>query len=369
MRHVTTRRAVAAALALATTTALAGCAGAPGETGAQLVGVAMPTTTSDRWIADGDNVSAQLEALGHSVDLEYAEDDVPTQISQIEAMISAGADVLIVAAIDGTKLTDVLAEAAAADIPVISYDRLIRDSPDVDYYATFDNARVGVQQATTLLQGLGVLDAGGAPTGAAGPFAVELFAGSPDDNNATVFYDGAMSVLQPYLDSGVLVVPSGQTDFATIATQGWSGETAATRMATLLPAYDGTGLRLAGILSPYDGISIALLEATAGIGYGTDAQPWPAVTGQDAEVGSIKSIIAGEQFATVYKDTRQLAEVTVSMVEAVLNDDEPQTNDVTSYDNGVVTVPAYLLTSQVVTKSNYQQVLVDSGYYTVEDLG
>jgi putative multiple sugar transport system substrate-binding protein len=368
MRHVTPRRALAGVLVLATTV-LTGCAGATGDTSADLVGVAMPTTTSDRWISDGDNVTAQLEALGHTVDLEYAEDDVPTQISQLEAMISAGADVLIVAAIDGTKLKDVLAQAAAAGIPVISYDRLIRDSPDVDYYATFDNARVGVQQATTLLQGLGILDADGAPTGATGPFAVELFAGSSDDNNATVFYDGAMTVLQPYLDSGVLVVPSGQTDFATIATQGWSGDTAATRMTTLLPAYDGTGLRLDGILSPYDGISIALLKATESLGYGTPEQPWPVLTGQDAEVASVKSIIAGEQYATVYKDTRQLAEVTVSMVEAVLNGDEPQTNDVTSYDNGVVTVPAYLLTSQVVTMNNYQQVLVDSGYYTQKDLG
>jgi len=367
MRHGTTGRALAAVLALTATT-LAGCAGPTGQASTDLVGVAMPTTTSDRWIADGDNVSAQLEALGHTVDLEYAENDVPTQVAQLRAMIKAGADVLIVAAIDGTKLKDVLAEAAAADIPVIAYDRLIRDSPDVDYYATFDNARVGVQQATTLLQGLGVLDGTGAPTGVAGPFAVELFAGSSDDNNATVFYDGAMSVLQPYLDSGVLVVPSGQTDFASIATQGWSGETAATRMTTLLPAYDGTGLRLDGILSPYDGISIALLKATASLGYGTAEQPWPVVTGQDAEVASIKSIIAGEQYATVYKDTRQLAEVTVSMVEAVLAGDEPETNDVTSYDNGVVIVPAYLLTSQVVTKNNYQQVLVDSGYYTQEDL-
>jgi len=370
MRHVTMRRAAAVLLALAASSpALTGCAGPAAGTAAQLVGVAMPTTTSARWIADGKNVSAQLRALGHSVDLEYAENDVSKQISQIETMIHDGADVLIIAAIDGSKLKGALADAAAAKIPVIAYDRLIRDSPDVDYYATFDNARVGLQQATTLLQGLGVLAPSGEPTGATGPFAVELFAGSPDDNNATVFYDNAMSVLTPYLDSGVLVVPSGQTDFATIATKDWSGDVAATRMATLLPAYDGTGLRLAGILSPYDGISIALLKATSGIGYGTATQPWPIVTGQDAEVASVQSIMADEQYATVYKDTRQLAEVAVSMVEAVLNGDEPRTNDVTSYDNGVVIVPAYLLTPQVVRKNNYEQVLVDSGYYTKEDLG
>ncbi|WP_159808999.1 multiple monosaccharide ABC transporter substrate-binding protein [Cellulomonas citrea] len=363
---------IAAGLLLATAL-LTGCAAAtptPSGAAAQLVGVAMPTTTSTRWVADGKNVSAQLTALGHRVDLRYAQDDVPTQVAQVQAMIDEGADALIIGAVDGTALKDVLAQAGKRHIPVISYDRLIRDSPDVDYYATFDNLRVGVQQATSLLQGLGVLDATGAPTGARGPYSIELFAGSPDDNNATVFYDGAMSVLRPYLDSGVLVVPSGQTDFAAIATQAWSGKTAGARMRTLLPTYyQGPGRRLDGVLSPYDGISIELLAAAGEIGYGTAAQPWPVVTGQDAEVASVKSIIAGQQYATVYKDTRQLAEVAVSMVEALLGGREPETNDTTSYDNGVKVVPSYLLRSQVVTKSSYQDVLVASGYYTQQELG
>ncbi|MCG2799887.1 MAG: sugar-binding protein [Cellulomonas sp.] len=362
----------AAAATLLLSTVLAGCAtgtSAASSASAQLVGVAMPTTTSTRWVADGKNVSAQLTALGHQVDLQYAQDDVPTQVAQVQEMIDEGVDALIVGAVDGTALKDVLAQAGAKDIPVISYDRLIRDSPDVDYYATFDNLRVGVQQATTLLQGLGVLDAGGAPTGATGPFSIELFAGSPDDNNATVFYDGAMSVLRPYLDSGVLVVPSGQTDFDAIATPAWSGKTAGERMRTLLPAYESSGRRLDGVLSPYDGITIELLAATAEIGYGTAAQPWPVMTGQDAEVASVKSIIAEEQYATIYKDTRQLAEVAVSMVDALLNGQEPETNDITSYDNGVEVVPSYLLRSQVVTKASYQDVLVASGYYTQQELG
>ncbi|NTW38713.1 MAG: sugar ABC transporter substrate-binding protein [Cellulomonadaceae bacterium] len=348
--------------------ALTGCAGVGEAPAVLLVGVAMPTTTSDRWIADGENVTAQLEALGHDVDLEYAENDVATQVDQIGAMIDAGADALVIGAIDGTALKDVLARAAGAGIPVISYDRLIRDTPDIDYYATFDNARVGVQQGTSLLTGLGILDAQGEPTGAAGPFAVELFAGSPDDNNATVFYEGAMSVLKPYLDSGVLVVASGQLDFASIATQAWSGDTAAQRMATLMPAYAG-GLRLDGVLSPYDGISMALLDVVAQAGYGTPAQPWPTITGQDAEIPSVKSIVAGGQYSTIYKDTRQLAEVAVSMVDALLQGEEPETNDVTSYDNGVEVVPAYLLAPQLVTKDNYADVLVTGGYYTQEDLG
>jgi putative multiple sugar transport system substrate-binding protein len=368
------RRAMsgAAAAALLLSATLTGCAASTASTSgasAQLVGVALPTTTSTRWVADGKNVTAQLTALGHRVDLKYAQDDVPTQVSQVQKMIDEGADALIIGAVDGTALKKVLAEAGAKHIPVISYDRLIRDSPDVDYYATFDNQRVGVQQATTLLQGLGILDATGAPTGVRGPFSIELFAGSPDDNNATVFYDGAMSVLKPYLDSGVLVVPSGQTDFAAIATPAWSGKTAGARMRTLLPAYQSSGRRLDGVLSPYDGITIELLAATAEIGYGTAAQPWPVMTGQDAEIPSVKSIIAGQQYATIYKDTRQLAEVAVSMVDALLNGQEPETNDITSYDNGVKKVPSYLLRSQVVTKSNYQDVLVTSGYYTQQELG
>jgi putative multiple sugar transport system substrate-binding protein len=384
MRHGKRQRpgnAVAALLAVVAVGALAGCGSAAqaseadaGGTGAAseagdrpLVGVAMPTTTSERWIGDGENVEAQLEALGYDVALEYAENDVPTQVAQLETMIADGADALVIGSIDGVALKGVLAEAAAADIPVIAYDRLINESPDVDYYATFDNARVGLQQATQLLQGLGVLDAAGEPTGVTGPFNVELFAGSTDDNNATVFYSGAMQVLQPYLDSGVLVVPSGETDFTTIAIDAWDPKNAAARMETLLPYY--ADKRLDGVLSPYDGISIAIIDGAKGAGYGTATQPLPVVTGQDAELASAKSIGAGEQYGTVYKDTRQLAEVAVSMVRALLDGAEPETNDLTSYDNGVKVVPSYLLTPMVVDAQNYRQVLVGGGYYTAEELG
>ncbi len=377
MRHGKRHRAgnaLAASLALVAVATVAGCGsadpgagGGAGEDGRPLVGVAMPTTTSERWIADGENVQDQLQALGYDVDLEYAENDVPTQVQQLEDMIAAGADALVIGSIDGVALKDVLGEAADAGIPVIAYDRLIRESPDVAYYATFDNARVGVLQATQLLQGLGVLDAGGEPTGATGPYNVELFAGSTDDNNASVFYSGAMQVLQPYLDSGVLVVPSGETDFETIATAAWDPKNATARMQTLLPRY--ADRRLDGVLSPYDGISIAILDAVKGIGYGSADQPLPVVTGQDAELASAKSIAAGEQYGTVYKDTRQLAEVAVSMVRALLDGAEPETNDNASYDNGVKVVPSYLLAPQVVTGQNYRQVLVDGGYYTAEELG
>ncbi|PZR54148.1 sugar ABC transporter substrate-binding protein [Xylanimonas oleitrophica] len=363
-------RIVAAALAAGALSLTAGCSGpgSPGESGGSggsgetpLVGVAMPTTTSDRWIDDAENLRNQFESLGFDVSVEFAEDDPATQVEQLAAMVEAGADALVVGSVDGKALTGVLADAHAAGIPVVSYDRLIRDSKDIDYYASFDNARVGVLQGTALLTGLGILDASGAPTGVTGPFNVELFAGSPDDNNATVFYDGAMSVLRPYLDAGVLVVPSGQTDFESIATQAWSADEAAARMATLVPAY-GEGRTLDGVLSPYDGISRAVLTAAASIGQ------QPVVTGQDAEIDSVKLIAQGTQYATVYKDTRQLAEVTVQMVQALLAGSEPEVNDTTSYDNGAKVVPSYLLAPQAVTQANYTKVLVDSGYYTAEEI-
>lgn len=363
------RLAPAVALLLAAPLALTGCSTDAAGAEASLVGVAMPTTTSLRWIEDGDNLEAQLEALGYQVDLRYAENDVPTQVAQLDAMIDAGADLLVVGSIDGTALTDQLARAAQAGIPVIAYDRLIRESPDVDYYATFDNFRVGTQQATSLLQGLGVLDAAGEPTGAPGPYTIEVFAGSSDDNNATVFYEGAFSVLQPYLDAGVLEIPSGETDFATIATEAWDAKVGGERMTRLLDGvYAGTDRVIDGVLSPYDGISIAIIDVLKGAGYGTADRPLPVVVGQDAEAPSIKSVIAGEQYSSIYKDTRQLAEVTVAMGDALLKGGAPEVNDVTSYDNGVTTVPTYLLAPVVVTATNYESLLVGGGYYTEEDL-
>ena len=335
----------------------------PGGSG-QIVGVAMPTQQSERWIADGDNVRAQLEELGYSVDLQYANDDIPTQVSQIENMISSGAEALIIASIDGTTLTDVLAQAGDAGIPVIAYDRLINGSPNVDYYTTFDNFQVGVQQATSLLIGMGVVDENGERTDVAGPLNVELFAGSPDDNNATFFWEGAMSVLQPLIDEGVLVVPSGQTDFEQAAILRWLPETAQERMENILTVIGDT--QLDGVLSPYDGLSIGIISALTSGGYATDALP--IITGQDAEVGSVQSIIAGEQYSTIFKDTRLLAEQAVTMVDSILNGEEPEVNDTESYDNGELIVPSYLLESTIVTVDNYEEVLIESGYYEEGDL-
>jgi putative multiple sugar transport system substrate-binding protein len=341
----------------------------PGSNVGALVGVTMPTKSSERWIHDGDNVKAALEKLGYKVDLQYAENDIPTQVNQIENQITKGAKLLIIASIDGTAITTQLQEAADKKIPVIAYDRLIRNSPNVDYYATFDNFKVGVQQATSLLVGLKLKNADGTDGTATGPFNVELFAGSPDDNNATFFFNGAMSILQPLITSGKLVVKSGQTDFKTVAILRWQPATAQARMEDLLTKTYSSGAKVAGVLSPYDGLSIGILSALKSNGYGTAGQPYPIVTGQDAELASVKSIIAGEQYSTIYKDTRELAKGTVTMADAALKGGKPEVNNTKDYDNGKKVVPSYLLQPVIVDKTNYQQVLVTGGYYTQAQLG
>jgi putative multiple sugar transport system substrate-binding protein len=334
-----------------------------------LVGVTMPTKSSERWIHDGDNLKQQLEALGYHVDLQYAENDIPTQVNQLENQITKGAKLLIIASIDGTAITTQLQEAADKHIPVIAYDRLIRKSPNVDYYATFDNFKVGVQQATSLLIGLKIKNADGSDGTATGPFNIEVFAGSPDDNNATFFFNGAMSILKPYIDKGTLVVKSGQTAFNTVAILRWDPATAQKRMEDLLTKTYSSGAKVNGVLSPYDGLSIGILSALKSNGYGTAGQPYPIVTGQDAELASVKSIIAGEQYSTIYKDTRELAKTTVTMADAVLKGNKPEVNNTKDYDNGNKVVPSYLLQPVIVDKTNYQKVLVDGGYYTQSQLG
>ncbi|AHG46440.1 sugar ABC transporter substrate-binding protein [Rhizobium redzepovicii] len=324
------------------------------------VGIAMPTKASARWIDDGNNIVKQLEAAGYATDLQYGDDDIPNQLSQIENMVTKGAKVLVIASIDGTTLSDVLQKAHDAGIKVIAYDRLIRDSGNVDYYATFDNFQVGVLQANSIVDGLGLKDG-------KGPFNIELFGGSPDDNNAFFFYDGAMSVLQPYIDSGKLVVKSGQTGMDKVGTLRWDPATAQARMDNLLSA-NYTDAKVDAVLSPYDGLSIGIISSLKGVGYGTAAQPLPIVTGQDAEIPSVKSIIAGEQHSTIFKDTRELAKVTVAMVDAVMSGKEPEVNDTKTYDNGVKVVPSYLLKPVAVDKTNYKQILVDSGYYSEDKL-
>jgi putative multiple sugar transport system substrate-binding protein len=335
----------------------------------QLIGVTMPTSSSERWISDGKNLKESLEKLGYKVDLQYAEDDIPTQANQLDNQISKGAKLLIIAAINGEQLTTQIDKAHDAGIKILAYDRLLRGTVNVDYYATFDNFKVGVQQATSLLVGLGVKKEDGSDGDKKGPFNIELFAGSPDDNNATFFFNGAMSVLQPLIDNKTLVVASGQTKFEQAATLRWKAETAQARMENILTSTYKGDKKVDGVLSPYDGLSIGILSALKSAGYGTAGQPYPVVTGQDAELASVKSILAGEQFATIFKDTRDLAAATAKMADAVLKGQKPETNNDKDYDNGKKVVPSQLLQPVVVYKSNVKTALVDTGYYTAEKLG
>ncbi len=356
----------AAGAASSTTAATAGSAAttaaAAGNTaGGKYVGISMPTKSSARWIADGNNMVKIFNEKGYKTDLQYAEDDIPNQVAQIENMVTKGVNVLVIAAIDNKSLSQILKTAKDKKILVIAYDRLIRETTNVDYYATFDNFKVGVLQASYIEKALGLKDG-------KGPFNVELFGGSPDDNNAFFFYDGALSILKPYIDSGKLVVQSGQMGMTKVSTLRWDGATAQARMDNLLSAYYGNK-RLDAVLSPYDGISIGILSALKGVGYGSASKPMPVVTGQDAEVPSVKSILAGEQSQTVFKDTRDLAKATVDIVDAALNGKEVPVNDTKTYNNGVKVVPSYLLNSVNVDKANIQQALVDTGYYTKDQIG
>ena len=293
--------------------------GANGDGDKGFVGIAMPTKSAERWIADGDNMVEELEKLGYKTDLQYGEDKVENQVAQIENMITKGVDTLVIASIDGSALTDVLEKAHNEDITVIAYDRLLMNSEYVDYYATFDNFGVGVLQASYIEDKLGLKDG-------EGPFNIELFGGSPDDNNALINYNGVLSVFQQYFDSGQLVVPSGQTNFNQIATLRWDGSTAQARMDNLLSA-NYTDQTLDAVLSPYDPISLGIISSLKGVGYGSSDKPLPVITGQDATVAGVKSIIAGEQTQTIFKDTRVLAKNTIEMIEAITNGEEVPVND------------------------------------------
>ena len=329
--------------------------GSDEETDRARVGIAMPTQSSQRWIQDGGFMKEILEERGYLVDLQYAEDSIDAQVSQIENMIVKGADCLVIAAIDGAALFNVLNQAAENSVKIISYDRLIVNSPHVSYYATFDNFKVGVQQGGYLVEKLDLASG-------AGPFNIELFAGSPDDTNAYYFFDGAMSRLQSYIDNGQLVVASGQTDFDKAATLRWDGTAAQQRMDNLLAAFY-TDRDIDAVLSPYDGISIGILSSLKSVGYGS-AKAIPIVTGQDAEIPSIKSILAGEQTQTVFKDTRVLAKRASDMVDAVLRGVEPEINDTSTYNNGTGIIPSFLEEPISVDIINWEEILIDSGYYT-----
>ncbi|MCL2128020.1 MAG: sugar-binding protein [Treponema sp.] len=335
------------------------------STGKGLIGVVMPTRSEERWNKDGQAVKEGLEKLGYTVDLQFSDDDIPTQVRQIDDMISKGVKALVIASIDGSSLSNQLANAKAAKIPIISYDRLLMQSPNVDYYVSFDNYKVGMQMGDILITGLKLAQATSAK-----PVIIELFAGSPDDNNSVGFYQGAMDKLKPFFDSGVLKVPSGQIDRAVVGTLRWDAAEAQKRMENLLSAYYSGSQVLDGLLSPYDPISLSCLEACKAVGYGsTPGKPLPVVGGQDCIVASCKSILAGEQYATVLKDTRSLGAATVVLVDDIMQGKAISGLDTTSYNNGAKIVPSLLLDSVIVTKDNLQSAVIDTGYHSARELG
>jgi len=325
------------------------------------VGVSMPTKSGERWIRDGEAIKAGLEALGYEVDLQFAEDQVAAQVSQIENMIMQGVDALVIAPIDGSTMTDVAAKAKEQGAFVIAYDRLIMNTENVDYYITFDSIQIGKLQGGYIVEKLGLKDG-------KGPFNIELFAGSLDDNNAPLYFEGGMEELQPYLDSGQLVVKSGQTDLNQVAIHNWDGQVAQARMDNILSAHYSDGSKVDAVLSPYDGLSIGILASLKAIGYGSDDLPFPIITGQDAEIPSVKSIIAGEQTHTVFIDTRALGQAAVEVVHQCIETGEAEVNLPEAFDNGAKMVSAVGLSAHSVDIDNYKELLIDSGYLTEEEL-
>lgn len=330
---------------------------ASASAGGGKIGVAMPTKDLQRWNQDGSNMEAQLKEAGYEVDLQYASNDIATQVSQIENMINSGCQLLVIASIDGDSLGTVLDQAKEKNIPVIAYDRLIMNSDAVSYYATFDNYMVGTKQGEYIKEKLDLENA-------AGPFNIEIVTGDPGDNNARYFYGGAMDVLKPYIDEGKLVVKSGQIDFETVATANWSTETAQSRMDAIISANYADGTKLDAVLCSNDSTALGVTNSLEANYTGE----WPIITGQDCDIANVKNMIAGKQSMSIFKDTRTLASKVVEMVDAIMKGGEAPVNDKETYDNGTGVIPSYLCEPVFADVNNYKELLVDSGYYTEADL-
>ncbi|MDR0786029.1 MAG: sugar-binding protein [Treponema sp.] len=331
-------------------------------TGKYKIGVSMPTQSLQRWNQDGANMKTQLEAAGYAVDLQYAGDnDIPTQVNQIENMITGGCSALVIAAIDGSSLTEVLKSAKEKNIPVIAYDRLIMNSDAVKFYATFDNTKVGTMQGQYIADKLNLRNA-------EGPFNIELVTGDPGDNNVNFFFGGAMSVLKPYIDSGKLVVKSGQTAQAQAATPNWSTEESQRRFENIITSvgYGPDGEKLDAVLCSNDSTANGVTNALVNAGYTKDN--FPILTGQDCDKPSVKNMNAGIQAMSVFKDTRTLASRVVSMINSLAKNTSPEVNDTKTYNNGIGVVPSYLCEPIVVEPKDIQKALIDSGYYKPADI-
>jgi len=329
------------------------------------VGIAMPTRSLERWINDGEGLKTLLEADGCTVDLQYADNKTDQQISQIQNMVANGATILVIAAIDGTTLGPVLDTAGSAGATVIAYDRLILESPNVDYYATFDNESVGTLQGKFIEEQLGLANGDG-------PYNFEPFAGSPDDNNARFFFKGAWDVLSQYVDSGQLVVPSDKApatldDWQSIGILGWGSDDAQAEMDNRLSSFYAGGEKIDVVLSPNDSLAQGISQSLQLAGYTAD--DFPILTGQDGDKASVVNVLAGVQSMTVWKDTRLLGERVETMIKSILAGETPEVNDTETYDNGVKVVPSYLITPEVVTADTVQSKLIDSGFLKASDVG
>ena len=330
---------------------------APAEATGTKVGVAMPTKDLQRWNQDGSNMEEQLKAAGYEVDLQFANNDVQQQVSQIENMINNGCNVLVIASIEGDSLGTVLATAKEKNIPVIAYDRLIMNTDAVSYYATFDNYMVGTKQGEYIKDQLDLDNADG-------PFNLEVTTGDPGDNNARYFYQGAIDVLQPYIDSGKLVIKSGQLDFDQVATASWSSENAQSRAENIVSSNYADGSNIDAWLCSNDSTAQGVVAALDANYNGT----WPIITGQDCDIVSVQNMIAGKQSMSIFKDTRTLAAQVVKMVGQILSGETVDVNDTTTYDNGTGVIPSYLCEPVFADINNYKELLIDSGYYTEADL-
>ncbi|MDO4867865.1 MAG: sugar ABC transporter substrate-binding protein [Clostridia bacterium] len=325
---------------------------------AEKVGVSMPTKDLQRWNQDGAYMEEKLKEAGYEVELQFASNDVPTQLNQVETMIDNGCEVIVIAAIEGSSLGTALDKAGEKGIPVIAYDRLLMDNGNVDYYATFDNYSVGTVQGTYVKDALDL-------DNAEGPFVMEITAGDPGDNNARYFYQGAIDVLKPYIDAGKIVVPSGQIEFDQVATPTWKTDVAQKRAEDILTANYAGGEKIDAWLCSNDSTALGVTNALEA-NYGADN--WPIITGQDCDIANTKNMIAGLQSMSVFKDTRTLADRVVTMVGQILAGEEVEVNDTETYDNNVKVVPSFLCTPVFADANNYQEILIDSGYYTEDDL-
>jgi putative multiple sugar transport system substrate-binding protein len=355
MRNILVRSVAAGAIALLSLTACSSersggdstatsgsTEAAKGFPGNSLIGVALPAKTSENWVLAGDLFTNGLKEAGFQSDVQYAGSSttVADQQAQISAMVTKGAKVIVIGATDAAQLSTQVEAAKQAGATVIAYDRLIKNTQGVDYYVAYDNFKVGELQGQALLDGMKAKKPNG-------PYTIELFSGSSDDNNSAVFFDGAMSVLKPKIDAGEVVVGSGQKDIKQTATDGWKAENAQRRMDSLLTSTYNGDKTPDGVLSPNDTLARAIITSVKGAG-----KPLPIVTGQDSEVESVKSIVAGEQYSTINKDTRNLVKQTIQMVKDLQAGKTPEVNDTKSYNNGVKVVPSFLLPPMIVTKDN-----------------